>query len=446
MKKTVYVCQECGYKSTKWLGRCPNCGAWNSMVEEVVDAKRGNLKTSPANVEISPISEISLKDRERVKTEVKELDRVLGGGIVQGSLILIGGEPGIGKSTLTLAFCGTLAKKRLKVLYISGEESLIQIKMRAERLDMGDIPNLYLASETEIGMAIGSINELKPDIVVIDSIQTMYDEEIESAPGSVSQVRMCTNQLMHISKNQSVSIILIGHITKSGIIAGPRTLEHMVDTVLYLEGDRQHYFRILRSVKNRFGSTNEIGIFEMGEQGMKPVDNPSKFLIEGREEKTPGSVIVPSIEGSRAFLIEVQSLLSPSRFGIPQRVSTGIDYRRISMLVAVVEKRLKITIGAYDIFTNIAGGIKVNDPGVDMGAVSAMLSSFFNKYIEPTTAVVGEVGLSGEVRTVSMIQKRVKEVERMGFKKIVMPAQDITPDKIQPVYVRNIKELKDSLF
>ena len=446
MKKTVYVCQECGYKSSKWFGRCPNCGTWNSMVEEVVERKKGKTKSLTEKIEISPISKISLVDKDRVKTEISELDRVLGGGIVQGSLILIGGEPGIGKSTLTLAFSGTLADKGLKVLYISGEESLMQVKMRGERLKAGSISNLYLASETEIGRVIGSINELKPDIVIIDSIQTMFDEEIESAPGSVSQVRLCTNQLMHISKNQSISIILIGHITKSGVIAGPRTLEHMVDTVLYLEGDRHHYFRILRSVKNRFGSTNEIGIFEMREDGMKPVDNPSKFLIEGREEKTPGSVIVPSIEGSRAFLIEVQSLLSPSRFGIPQRVSTGVDYRRISMLVAVVEKRLKITIGAYDIFTNIAGGIKVNDPGVDIGIVSAMLSSFFNKYIEPTIAVVGEVGLSGEVRTVNMIQKRVKEVERMGFEKIIMPAQEISHTKIKPVYIQNIKELKEYLF
>ena len=416
------------------------------MVEEVVERKKGRAKDLSEKVEISPISEISLIDKDRVKTEISELDRVLGGGIVEGSLILIGGDPGIGKSTLTLAFSGTLAKKGLKVLYISGEESLMQVKMRGKRLKAGDIPNLYLASETEIGRVISSINELKPNIVIIDSIQTMFDEEVGSAPGSVSQVRLCTNQLMHISKNQSISIILIGHITKSGVIAGPRTLEHMVDTVLYLEGDRHHYFRILRSVKNRFGSTNEIGIFEMREDGMKPVDNPSKFLIEGREERTSGSVIVPSVEGSRSFLIEVQSLLSPSRFGIPQRVSTGVDYRRISMLVAVIEKRLKITIGAYDIFTNITGGIKVNDPGVDIGIVSAMLSSFFNKYIEPTIAVVGEVGLSGEVRTVNMIQKRVQEVERMGFKKIIMPAQEIPRIKIKPVYIQNIKELKEYLF
>jgi len=444
VKKTVYVCQECGYKSSKWFGRCPNCGAWNSMVEEIVEKRQ--KKATSAKIEINPISEISLEDKNRVKTEIAELDRVLGGGIVQGSLILIGGEPGIGKSTLALAFSGTLAKKALKVLYISGEESVMQVKIRAERLKIGDISNLYLASITEIFRIINSIHQLKPDIVIIDSIQTIYDEEIESAPGSVSQVRLCANQLMRISKNYSISIIVIGHITKSGVIAGPRTLEHIVDTVLYLEGDNQHYFRILRSVKNRFGSTNEIGIFEMKEGGMTPVDNPSKFLIEGREEKTPGNVVVPSIEGSRAFLVEVQSLLSPSRFGIPQRVSTGIDYRRISMLVAVIEKRLKITIGAYDIFTNIAGGIKVSDPGVDLGVVSAMLSSFFNKYIEPTIAVIGEVGLSGEIRAVNMIQKRVKEAEKMGFQKIVMPAQKISHTKIQPIYVRNIKELKDYLF
>ncbi|MCD6399958.1 DNA repair protein RadA [candidate division WOR-3 bacterium] len=441
--KHIYVCQNCGYESPKWLGRCPNCGEWNTFVEEV----RGGTKRNPSrvSVRVKALENIGIENKERIRTGIDEFDRVMGGGIVEGSVILIGGEPGIGKSTIILMISGILANKDLKILYVSGEESASQIKLRAERLNISS-SNLFLLPETDLDVILNTVEENTPDILIVDSIQTTYASYIDSPTGSVSQVRECTSQIMRLAKVSNITTFIVGHITKSGAIAGPKTLEHMVDTVLYLEGDSNHMFRILRTAKNRFGSTNEIGIFEMVEEGLREVKNPSGYLIETRVKGASGSIIVPTIEGTRPFLVEAQSLVSTSRFAVPQRVSTGVDYKRLNMLIAITEKRLGIGIGGFDVFTNIVGGIKITEPGIDLGITLSLISSFLDRPIPSDTVAVGEVGLLGEVRAVNMLDKRVQEAEKMGFKRIIIPRQKVVNDlRIKIVKVKNLLEAKEEL-
>ena len=426
-KKTVYFCQECGYESSKWMGQCPGCKAWNTFVEETVSTKKSSSSGSSSfqnpgkRPEPVRLKDISLSEDERRLTKIGELDRVLGGGIVPGSLVLVGGDPGIGKSTLLLQVCRNLALSGSNVLYISGEESLRQIKLRAERIGEFN-EKLQLLCETNLETIREVIERKKPDTVVIDSIQTMFHEDISSAPGSVSQVRESTNILMQIAKGQGVSIFIVGHVTKEGNVAGPRVLEHMVDTVLYFEGDRHASYRILRAVKNRFGSTNEIGVFEMREEGLVEVENPSEFMLAGRPEGASGSVVACSMEGTRPILIEIQALVCASNFGMPRRTAAGTDYNRVNLLMAVLEKRLGLHLSASDAYVNIAGGIRMNEPAVDLGILLAVVSSYKDIVIDDKVLVFGEVGLSGEVRAVSMAEQRVQEAKKLGFTTVILPA------------------------
>lgn len=447
--KTIYICQECGYESPKWMGKCPECGNWNTMLEELID--KGKSENLAAGISFSKplsINEIELTDEERYNTSLEEFDRVLGGGIVKGSLILVGGDPGIGKSTLLLQVSKSIAEKR-KIFYISGEESSKQIKIRAQRLNV-ETSNLYIISETNILVIERMIEELKPEVVVIDSIQTMYKSELQSAPGSVSQVREATSTFMRIAKNLNISIFIVGHVTKEGSIAGPRVLEHMVDTVLYFEGDRHHTYRILRTVKNRFGSTNEIGIFEMKGNGLREVKNASEMLLSGRPENVPGSSITCSMEGTRPVLVEIQALTSSTSFGMPRRMATGVDYNRVTLLIAVLEKRVGMQLQTTDVYVNVAGGLRIDEPACDLGITMAIASSFRNIYIDPKTVLIGEVGLTGEVRGVNFIEKRILEVEKIGFTKCIIPKEnvkgiDITPN-INVVAVDNIYEALDEVL
>ena len=421
-KKTVFFCQECGYESPKWMGQCPGCKSWNMFVEETVSPSQTKHQEAAGRKKVEPValSEISLDEEDRIHTGIKELDRVLGGGIVQGSMTLVGGDPGIGKSTLLLQVCRNLAD-RVSVLYISGEESLKQIKLRAQRIGaFGD--RLRLLCETNLDMIRQVIEKEKPTVVVIDSIQTMYNEEVSSAPGSVSQVRESTGVLLQIAKGLGVSVFIVGHVTKDGNVAGPRVLEHMVDTVLYFEGDRHASYRILRGVKNRFGSTNEIGVFEMREEGLVEVENPSEFMLAGRPEGASGSVVACSMEGTRPILIEIQALVCASNFGMPRRTAAGTDYNRVNLLMAVLEKRLGLHLSASDAYVNIAGGIRMNEPAVDLGILLAVVSSYKDIVIDDKVLVFGEVGLSGEVRAVSMAEQRVQEAKKLGFTTVILPA------------------------
>ena len=407
-KKTVFFCQECGYESPKWMGQCPGCKSWNTFVEEIVSPSQTKHQEAAGRKKAEPValSEISLDEEDRIHTGIKELDRVLGGGIVQGSMTLVGGDPGIGKSTL---------------LYISGEESLKQIKLRAQRIGaFGD--RLRLLCETNLDTIRQVIEKEKPTVVVIDSIQTMYNEEVSSSPGSVSQVRESTGVLLQIAKGLGVSVFIVGHVTKDGNVAGPRVLEHMVDTVLYFEGDRHASYRILRGVKNRFGSTNEIGVFEMREEGLVEVENPSEFMLAGRPEGASGSVVACSMEGTRPILIEIQALVCASNFGMPRRTAAGTDYNRVNLLMAVLEKRLGLHLSASDAYVNIAGGIRMNEPAVDLGILLAVVSSYKDIVIDDKVLVFGEVGLSGEVRAVSMAEQRVQEAKKLGFTTVILPA------------------------
>ncbi len=440
--KTVFVCNECGYESAKWLGKCPSCGTWSSFVEEKM-VKSTDSKSAPVrNVTPTLLKDVEKKETTRMKTNFEELDRVLGGGFVTGSLVLLGGEPGIGKSTLILQICDKL-KTDGKVLYISGEESAEQIKIRADRLGINN-DNLLFLGETNIDIIENAINSVNPKLVIIDSIQTMYSEDVTSAAGSVSQVREITARIMKICKQAYITTIIIGHVTKDGNIAGPRVLEHMVDTVLYLEGERYFSYRILRGVKNRFGSTNEIGMFEMQNEGMVEIKNPSSILISEREDKISGSVIVASMEGTRPLLIEQQALTSQSVFGIPRRNANGIDYNRLTLLVAVLEKRSGLMLGNQDVYLNLVGGIKVNEPALDLGIVLATASSFKNISIPKEVVAIGEVGLTGEVRAVNMIEKRLKESEKLGFKVCIIPESNkkLLKDnyKLDIIGVKNITE------
>lgn len=441
--KQVYFCQECGYESAKWMGQCPGCKSWNSFIEEKVTTSDKRTKRSSEFSMPAALSEVTISEENRIGTGIKELDRVLGGGIVAGSLSLVGGDPGIGKSTLLLQVCRNLVNTGYKVLYISGEESLSQIKMRAERIGTFQ-SELMLLCETELDCMREAIEKTKPEIVIIDSIQTMCCSEISSAPGSVSQVREVTNSLMQISKQQNIAIFIVGHVTKEGVVAGPRTLEHMVDTVLYFEGERSSVYRILRGVKNRFGSTNEIGVFEMQQKGLVEVENPSQIMLNGRPLDASGSVVVCSIEGTRPVLIEIQALVTDTSFNIPRRTSVGIDFNRVNLLMAVLEKRVGMRLSTCDAYVNLAGGMKLGEPAIDLGIVLAITSSYRNRPVDPDTIIFGEVGLTGEVRGISMAEQRIREAEKLGFTTCILPKSNVDAlhlsTNIKLIGVSNISE------
>lgn len=442
--KNLFFCKECGYESSKWLGQCPGCKCWDSFVEEPVTKKVLNSRNNMTKgQEPQLLSNVSIQENTRIVTDISEFDRVLGGGIVIGSLVLVGGDPGIGKSTLLLQMCRNMIEKKHSVLYISGEESLRQIKMRADRLGEfnGD---LLLLSETSLNIIEETIEQRKPEIVIIDSIQTMFKEEIGAAPGSVSQVRETTSTLMHIAKGFGVSIFIVGHVTKEGVVAGPRVLEHMVDTVLYFEGDGGASYRILRAVKNRFGSTNEIGVFEMKQSGLSEVSNPSEYMLQGKPEDESGSVVACSIEGTRPILIEVQALVCQTNFNMARRTAAGTDYNRVNLLLAVIEKRLGIRLSDCDAYINVAGGMKINEPALDLALVMAIISSFRNRALDSHTIIFGEVGLTGEVRAVNMAEQRVAEAAKMGFSVCILPQinkEAITVQGIKLIGIRNIREI-----
>ena len=420
-QKTTFFCKECGFESPKWLGQCTGCKEWDSFVEEpVVKTAAGRSVTVTEHREPSKLSEIVTNDEVRTLTGIGELDRVLGGGIVTGSLVLVGGDPGIGKSTLLLQMCKQLAEAGKDVLYVSGEESVKQIKMRADRLGTFQ-KELFLLSETDLDIVTEVIGRKKPEIVIIDSIQTMYREEIGSAPGSVSQVRETTSTLMRLAKSLPVSIFIVGHVTKEGVVAGPRVLEHMVDTVLYFEGDGGASYRFLRGVKNRFGSTDEIGVFEMRGNGLVEVPNPSEYMLAGKPKQAPGSIVVCSIEGTRPILIEVQALVCQTNFNMPRRTSTGTDYNRVNLLMAVIEKRMGVRMGDCDAYINVAGGMRIHEPALDLGIILALLTSYRNQSLDDETICFGEVGLAGEVRAVNMAEQRVLEAAKLGFKRCILP-------------------------
>ncbi len=446
--KQVYFCQECGYESSKWMGQCPGCRAWNTFVEEKVVTgarKQGNRTVSAAP---ASILEVTSDVETRLDTNMKELDRVLGGGIVKGSLVLIGGDPGIGKSTILLQVCRNLTDAGHKVLYVSGEESLQQIKMRAERL--GDFKKeMYLLCETDVDAIEDAMAKVQPEVMVIDSVQTMMLESVASAAGSVSQVREVTNRLMQMAKLKNVAIFIVGHVTKEGTVAGPRTLEHMVDTVLYFEGERSSMYRILRSVKNRFGATNEIAVFEMKEHGLEEVKNPSEVMLTGRPLDAAGSVIVCSMEGTRPLLIEIQALVAQTNFQMPRRTTVGIDFNRVNLLMAVLEKRAGIHLGSCDAYVNLTGGIRLSEPAVDLGIILALVSSYRNRPVDEHTIAFGEVGLTGEVRSVSMAEQRVREAARLGFTTCILPSSNTNNIKsiegMRLIGVSNVKEAIDMI-
>lgn len=453
-KRTKFMCQACGYESARWMGRCPGCSEWNKMVEEVEivgKQRKGSFQHSEPGIQSKavPITAIKRKNEPRVTTKMQELNRVLGGGVVPGSLILIGGDPGIGKSTLLLQVSSQLAIAGQKVLYISGEESVRQTKMRADRLDVSS-PELYIYAETNLELIHQTIEDISPDFVVIDSIQTVHHPEVTSAPGSVSQVRECTAELMRIGKTKGIAIFLVGHVTKEGSIAGPRILEHMVDTVLYFEGERHHTYRILRAVKNRFGSTNEIGIFEMKESGLEEVANPSEVFLEERSKGTSGSTVVASMEGTRPVLVEIQALISPTSYGNARRMATGIDHNRVSLLMAVLEKRVGLLLQNQDAYLKVAGGVKLDEPAIDLAIAISIASSFRDMQTRATDCIIGEVGLTGEVRRVSRIEQRVQEAAKLGFERVLLPANNIggwkVPEGIQVIGVGTVGEALKQAF
>lgn len=445
-KSTVFFCQNCGFESAKWMGQCPGCREWNTFVEEQVSTaalKKNGTQGSTARQKPAVLSEITMEKEDRISTGMQELDRVLGGGVVAGSLTLVGGDPGIGKSTLLLQVCRNFSDAGAKVLYISGEESLKQIKMRAERIGSFN-DNLLLLCETNLSLIEDTIRSQKPQIVIIDSIQTMYSEDVSAAPGSVSQVRESTALFLQLAKGLGVSIFIVGHVTKEGTVAGPRVLEHMVDTVLYFEGDRYASYRILRSVKNRFGSTNEIGVFEMREEGLTEVRNPSEYMLSGRPKDACGCVVACTVEGTRPLMVEMQALVCHSNFGIPRRQATGVDFNRVNLLMAVLEKRLGLQMSGCDAYVNLAGGIRIQEPAVDLGMVMAIVSSFKNRPVDESTVVFGEVGLSGEVRAVSLAEQRLQEAVKLGFTTCVMPRANADMLKntksIKVIGVSNVQE------
>jgi len=449
MSKTrmIYVCRECGYETGRWLGRCPSCGSFSTL-EQTEAVPAANVSKKPVN----PKTAVKLADvlpipESRTPTGLSELDSVLSGGIVEGSLILLGGDPGIGKSTLLLQICQNLGENGKSILYISGEESTRQIKLRADRLEV-NTGNLYLAAETGMSEINSLIDSLKPDLVIIDSIQTISNEDAQPAPGSVSQVRSCTSALMRIAKGAGISIFIVGHVTKEGAIAGPRVLEHMVDTVLYFEGERRESYRVIRAVKNRFGSTDEIGVFEMRAKGLTPISNPSEYMLTGRPINVPGSVVTCSMEGTRPILAEVQALVCPTAFNMPRRNASGLDFNRSVMLLTVLEKRAALKLSSYDCYLNIAGGIKIAEPSLDAAVIAAAASSFTNKVADPYTMVFGEVGLTGELRAVSMADKRIAEANKLGFKQCIIPSANLSglkkPESCRVLGAVNINELLEA--
>ena len=448
-EQVVFACNQCGYQSRRWLGKCPDCGGWDTLAEEL----RTRLPASAAKP-VSPARPLTQANRAaltRLVTGIGELDRVLGGGIVPGSVILIGGDPGIGKSTIILQLLSALAESNLKVLYVTGEESVEQIRMRADRLAISQ-EQIYLATENCVESIITMTDELKPALLAVDSIQTMYSEEVASAPGGVTQVRESTARLLAMAKGSGLPVILIGHVTKDGSLAGPRVLEHMVDTVLYFEGDRGQMFRILRTVKNRFGSTNEIGVFEMKEMGLAEVQNPSALFLAERPVNVPGSVVLPSVEGTRPILVEVQALVSPSSLGTARRTAIGADPQRLALLTAVLEKKLGVTLFDHDIFLNIAGGIRIDEPALDLGVAVALLSSLYEKPVAPDTVVCGEIGLAGEVRAVGNMEMRLREAERLGFRTFLMPASNKPPigktgkEIMRIIGVKTVQDVVEQIF
>ena len=450
--KTVYTCQSCGHNAPKWMGKCPECGKWDSLVEENLQrqpAAAGSRQWAAPAAEPVPIDAVEIKDEQRLFTGIREFDRVLGGGLVSGSLVLIGGDPGIGKSTLMLQALYGLTLSGRRVLYVSGEESIKQIRLRSQRL-MTISADMLVVSEVAIDSIAGMFDTIKPDVVVVDSIQTMFNAELTSAPGSVSQVRESTIRLMMLAKKTGIPVFLVGHVTKEGAIAGPKLLEHMVDTVLYFEGDQNHMFRILRAVKNRFGSTNEIGVFEMKDNGLTEVTNPSAVFLSERPDSAPGSVVTASMEGTRPILVELQALASSTGFGTPRRTILGIDANRVALLAAVMEKKLGMHLMGHDIFMNVAGGVKVIEPAVDLAAVAAIASSFLDRPVPEGTLVLGEVGLAGEVRGISQADIRIAEARKMGFSRCIVPHSNLkrmqTFDDIRLIGVRNVENGIEVLF
>jgi DNA repair protein RadA/Sms len=451
--KTVFSCQNCGYQSPKWLGRCPDCNSWNSFVEEDYTAPSAKTKERTALYKDEPVllKDVEVKEGSRLKTNIQELDRVLGGGIVGGSVILIGGDPGIGKSTVSLQVSNQLTKQNVTVLYVSGEESVAQTKLRAKRLGAGKEGNLYIVNQTDLSFIVEYINKINPEVVIIDSIQVIFEPTISSSPGSVSQVRECAGILTQLAKTRGISIFIIGHVTKEGTIAGPRVLEHIVDTVLYFEGDRFSLYRILRAVKNRFGSTNEIGVFEMAPEGLREVKNPSQIFLSERPKDVSGSVVASILEGTRPLLVEIQALVSKSSFGYARRRAQGFDYNRLALLIAVLEKRMGLALEAEDIFVNVAGGIKIEDPAADLAVAVAIVSAFREQLVVPETVVIGEVGLAGEVRSISQANLRINEAEKLGFKHCVLPRNnfkslDYKKDSLELIPVSALKEALDIIL
>ena len=446
--KINYICQNCGYTSPRWTGKCPSCEQWNTFEESIAETRRSksSKETSARNVQaaVRPLADVKEReDRNRTATGIGELDRVLGGGIVGGSVMLIGGDPGIGKSTLMLQIAGKLTSK--KFLYVSGEESPSQIKMRADRLGV-NVSNFYVLPETNLETISAAIDLEKPDIVVVDSIQTVFIPELESSPGTITQLRESTSYLIKIAKSTDIPIFIVGHITKDGTIAGPKAIEHMVDVVLQFEGERTHFYRVLRGIKNRFGSTNEIGIFEMSESGLKEVPNPSEVFLSQRNYGASGCVISSAIEGTRPILIEVQALVSSSSYGMPQRTSMGFDYKRLNILTAVLEKKLGLFLNKHDIFLNIAGGVKIDETAVDLAAAMSIFSSFKDVPVDSETVIIGEVGLAGEIRTVSNIEKRINEAEKLGFKRIILPKNNLKHLNLKKykIQISGVERIKDA--
>lgn len=442
--RTQFVCQQCGSTSPRWMGRCPDCGEWNSMVETIVESKeRSPLSYAVPRSKPQRLSEVADDGLARVQLPMPEFSRVLGGGIVPGSLVLVGGDPGIGKSTLLLQVSALMAEAIGKVLYVSGEESVRQMKMRAQRLGL-TTDQLYLLMETNLNIIVEHIQELVPKMVVVDSIQTVYLDELKSTAGSISQVRQCASRLMQVAKGEGIPIFLVGHVTKAGAIAGPKVLEHIVDTVLYLEGDRFHAYRLLRSVKNRFGATSEVGVFEMGSQGLIEVANPSEAFLAERLPNAAGSTIAVTLEGTRPLLVEIQALASTTSFGLPRRTANGVDFNRLLLLVAVLNKRVGVRLFDQDVFVNVVGGLKINEPAADLAVATAIASSFRNTPVAADLAIVGEIGLSGELRAVGQLSKRLNEAAKLGFKRCLVPRsfrrQEIASDGIEVIGVRSLKE------
>ena len=445
MSKTriKYICSNCGYESLRWLGKCPECDNWNTFTEEIIETSNRKTSAYKGTLNLKKIDELEDAEKNRMITGISELDRVLGGGFIPGSVVLLGGDPGIGKSTLAMQ---AASKINDKVLYATGEESSAQIKTRAARLKIKS-DHFFVLSETDLNIIIAAINSLSPSLVIIDSIQTMYRSELDNSPGTITQIRECASHLMETAKKNDISILIIGHVTKEGFIAGPKVLEHMVDTVIQFEGDSHHAFRILRAQKNRFGSTNEIGIFEMHEDGLTEVKNPSEVFLSEREKEISGSAITSSIEGTRPILLEVQALVTPSNFGNPQRVATGFDYRRLSILLAVLEKRSGLRLSANNVFLNMAGGVKIDEPAIDLAVCCSIASSLMDKVINAKTVLIGEVGLGGEVRSVGHIEKRIQEAEKLGFEKVVIPRNNTKVLKVNSssIKITGVESLTEAI-